>query len=439
MSKSKVIPQNHFAKSKIIGKATLKIGVAKGKSLVKRKFLSPSKKEQEKKENNEKIAEIIMEALGEIKGVSVKIAQQISLNLTFLPQEFITKMERSFNQIPPLNRAIIRKVIKSELNGYPHELFSSFDSEVFAAASLGQVHQATLDDACVVVKIQYPGIEASITNDMKVMRFVLQKATQSKQINHLVSEISERLYEEIDYELEASNQAFFASHLQNPHIIIPKVYRKYSTSRVITTQKLDGLILRDFLATHPSQEERNHYANLLFQSFFDSLYSLYAIHADPNPGNYLFMEDKKLGMIDFGCIKRVDKKFLNLYSKLHLALIERKDEAMIMEFYYQLGMIDKDEGEKMKAFYYKVLYPLDSLYIEPFIEGEFDFKKHHDFSSRGFKALMQIQKGNGYEMDKLNQEFIFLDRTLLGLYAIFEKLGAVVDTSYAVRLMRSEI
>ena len=436
---SKTIPQNHFAKSKVIGKATLKIGVAKGKSLVKRKFLSPSKKEQEKKENNEKIAEIIMEALGEIKGVSVKIAQQIGLNLTFLPQEFITKLEQSFNQIPPLNRAVVRKVIKSELNAYPHELFGSFDSEVFAAASLGQVHQATLDDVCVVVKIQYPGIEASIKNDMSVMRFVLQKATKSKEINHLVSEIADRLYEEIDYELESNNQSYFASHLQNPHIVIPKVYKKYSTSKVITTQKLNGLILKDFLATNPTQEERNHYANLLFQSFFDSLYHLHAIHADPNPGNYLFMESGKLGMIDFGCIKRVDEKFLRLYSKLHLALIERKDEAMIMEFYYQLGMIEKDEHKKMKEFYYKVLYPLDSLYIEPFVSGEFDFKKHHDFSKKGFEALMSIQKDNGYEMDELNQEFIFLDRTLLGLYAIFEKLGAVVDTNYAIELMRREI
>ncbi|MEA2027968.1 MAG: AarF/ABC1/UbiB kinase family protein [Campylobacterota bacterium] len=433
------IPKNHFAKSKVIGKATLKIGIAKSKSLVKRKFLSSSKKEQEKKENNEKIAEIIMEALGEIKGVSVKIAQQIGLNLTFLPEEFITKLEQSFNQIPPLNRAVVRKVIKSEFNAYPHELFNSFDSEVFAAASLGQVHQATLDDECVVVKIQYPSIEDSIKNDMKVMRFVLQKASKSKQIDHLVSEIADRLYEEIDYELEANNQNYFASHLHNPSIIIPKVYKKYSSSKVLTSQKLEGIILRDFLASNPTQKERNYYANLLFQSFFDSLYSLHTIHADPNPGNYLFMADGKLGMIDFGCIKRVDKEFLTLYSKLHLALVGRKDEAMIMEFYYQLGMIEQDESETMKEFYYKVLYPLDSLYIEPFIEGKFDFKKHHDFSKRGFEALMSIQKDNGYEMDKLNQEFIFLDRTLLGLYAIFEKLGAVVDTSYAIELMRREI
>jgi len=434
---SSEIPKNKLQKSKVVGKATLKIGLSKGASIVKRSFLSSSKKEQEQKESNEKIAQIIIEALGELKGVSVKIAQQIGLNLTFLPDEVIAKLERSFNQIPPLNKAVVRKVLKSEFDCYPNELFNSFDMHVFAAASLGQVHCARIEGEAVAVKIQYPGIEQSIQNDIAVLKFILQKAAKSKHIDHLVDEIANRLMEEIDYEHEAANLLLFKKHLNIPSIIIPKLYAEQSTKKVITTQKLEGLILNDFLALSPSQEERNHYANLLFQSFFKSLYELKRVHADPNPGNYIFMENGKLGMIDFGCIKCVDEAFLKLYSKLHLAIISREDEGVIVDLYTQLGMIEPSTQEQMHDFYTKALKPLDTLYIEPFTQDHFDFKQHKDFSKRGFEALIEIQKYNARSIHKLNQEFIFLDRTLLGFYAIFEKLGAVVDTTYAKKWMEA--
>jgi len=429
------IPHNKLQKSKVIGKATLKIGLSKGTSILKRRFLSKKNKKQEKIDNNEKIAGIIMEALGELKGVSVKIAQQIGLNLTFLPPEFLAKLEQSFNQIPPLNRAVVRKVFKREFDCTPTELYESFESEVFAAASLGQVHRASIDKEQVVVKVQYPAIDKSIQSDIAIMHFMLKKVAKSEQISHLIDEVSDRLYEEIDYENEAKNMEYFRKNLNIKNIIIPKHYPKHSTQRVLTTQMLNGVILQDYLANNPSQKQRNHYANLLFESFFKSLYELRCIHADPNPGNYLFMDEGKLGMIDFGCVKRIDTDFLRLYSKLHLALIEGRDEEYIIRLYTKLGMIEEGSKAQMQKFYREIIHPLDSLYIEPFIQDSFDFSLHHDFSKRGFEAVMEVQKKQSNSIDKLNQEFIFLDRTLLGLYAIFEKLGAVVDTRYAKEWM----
>ncbi|MFK5975681.1 MAG: AarF/ABC1/UbiB kinase family protein [Sulfurovum sp.] len=433
---SDTIPYTKIQKSKVIGKATLKMGLHTSKSMIKRAFLKPEQKQKAKAENSEKLAEIMMDALGELKGVSVKIAQQIGLNLTFLPTEYIEKLENSFNKIPPLNRAVVRKVIKQEFGFYPNQLFTIFDGEVFAGASLGQVHLAQIYDETVVVKIQYPAIEKSIKSDMQIVKFMLVRVAKSKEIEHLIGEISDRLFEEIDYIQEAKNSNFFRDNLNIKDIIIPKVYNEFSTKKVITSEKIEGVILRDFLATNPSQKLKNHYGNLLFQSFFKSLYRLHKIHADPNPGNYLFCADNKLAMIDFGCVKSIDSQFLKLYSSLHIALIEQKNEEEIIEWYVKLGMIERDTLPKMSAFYKDIINPLDSLYIEPFIEDIFDFKSHKDFSKRGFEAIFEIQKKQINSIDKLNQEFIFLDRTLLGLYAIFEKLGAVIDTSYAKDLMR---
>ncbi len=431
-----IIVSSKFQKFKVIGKAGIKSGYIKGKSTVKKAFLSKEKENDETSNSNQEIAKVIVEALGELKGVSVKIAQLLALNLNFLPKEYIDELEKSFNKVPPLNKALIIKVIKKELKDYPNMIFDTFDLDVFASASLGQVHLAKLHREKVVVKVQYPNMKQSILNDIDILKYFLQKVAKSKEINHLLDEIKDRLLEEIDYEREAYYYEYFRKNLKIDNIIIPKVYKNFTTKRVLTSQKIDGVILKEFLKSNPSQSTRDRYAQMLFNSFFYSLYNLGVIHADPNPGNYLFCKDEKLAIIDFGCVKKIDNEFLNFYSKLHLALIKREDEDEIINMYEEIGMIDKTNIKDMRKFYINTLKPLDSLYIEPFEVDIFDFATHKDFSKRGFEAILQIQKKQINSLDKLNQEFIFLDRTLLGLYAIFEKLQAKVDTSYAKKLMQ---
>jgi predicted unusual protein kinase regulating ubiquinone biosynthesis (AarF/ABC1/UbiB family) len=423
----KALPTGRISRAKVVGKALLKIGVKKSKQ-----FITQSNKEQ----NHEEIADIIFDSLGELKGVSVKIAQQVALGMPFLPPAYLEKISKSFNAIPSINKALVRKIIKSELGANPQDAFESFKMEAFAAASLGQVHLASKEGKALAVKVQYPGIKKSIESDMSLIHFGLKRFAKGQNVDHIITEIEERLYEEVDYELEAENCTFFRENMKNENIIIPEVYPEVSSQKVLTTSFLEGLDFERYLATNPSQKEKNAYAQLIFDSFFYSLYHLKRIHADPNPGNFLFLEGGRLGLIDFGCVKQIDEAFLESYNALHLDLLANVSDDKLVTHYHNLGMIEQDSPEKMLHFYREVIKPLDRLYIEPLHGESYDFKEHNNFSKRGFEAVFEVQKKQYHSVHQVNEEYIFLDRTLLGYYALFEKMGAKITTTYVKNLMK---
>ncbi len=429
-------PSSKLSRGTVVGKALLKIGAAHGKGLVKRTLGSRSESNAHAEQTHEQIADIIFDALGELKGVSVKIAQQVALGMPFLSPVYLERIARSFNSIPPLNKALVRKIVKQELGRYPNELFEKFESDAFAAASLGQVHKALYKGDEVAVKMQYPGIRQSIGSDMSLIHFAIKRFAKGQNVDHIVSEIEGRLYEEIDYALEAENCTFFGSHRHNDAIVIPTVYGELSTEKILVTSLLRGLSFEEYLATDPAQEEKDAYAQLLFDSFFYTLYKHRRIHADPNPGNFLFMEGGKLGLIDFGCVKQVEDAFLEKYNRLHIDLVENRHDGVVIPQYIDLNMIARSDEASMEQFYTEVIKPLDTLYKEPLIGESYDFGTNSDFSKRGFEMIFKVQQKQFHSVHRLNEQFLFLNRTLLGYYAIFEKMGARIETGYVKGLMR---
>ena len=436
MSKDHTIPTTKIARSKVVGKAILKIGSVHAKERMKRAFLSLEQKKISKEETHEKTAKVVMESLGELKGVSIKIAQQVALGMPFLPQAYLDEMSKSFQAVPPINRALVRKVIKQELFKYPEKIFESFDSVPFGAASLGQVHYALYKREKIALKIQYPGIATSIQSDLSLLKFALSRFAKGKNIDHIILEIRERLLEEVDYLQEAENLDFFYHNLKHKDVVIPRLYEPLTTIHLLASSYIDGKSLDEFLASNPTQAEKNHYAQILFDIFFITLYQLKRVHADPNPGNFIFLEDGKLALIDFGCVKCVDDEFLESYNTLHLSLIDGLSDTLITEQYLALDMIDEADSEVMLSFYREVIKPLDRIYIEIFLEDSYCFKENNDFSRRGFETILEVQQKQTHSVHKMNQEYIFLDRTLLGYYALFEKMGAEIDTKFAKGLMR---
>ncbi len=432
----KKIPTSKRSRGVVAGKAMLKIGVVSSTGAVKRAFMSKENKEASKSDTHAQIAKVIIDSLGELKGVSVKIAQQVALGMPFLPQEYLDEISKSFNAIPPINKALIRKIIKQELGDYPQNVFESFESNAFGAASLGQVHRATKEAKALAVKVQYPGIATSIESDLSVINFGLKRFAKGQNVEHLMSEVEERLREEVDYELEAQNTKYYEENLNHELIVVPTVVEHLSTKSVLTSTFLEGKGFEDFLNSNPSQEVRNHYAQLIFDSFFMGLYQLKMVHADPNPGNFIFMADNMLGMIDFGCVKRVDTEFNQSFSKLHVLLMDKASDEEVAQQYADLEMIDQGEMSEMVAFYQSVIKPLDRIYIEIFEGEKYDFKENSDFSKRGFNTIMEVQKKQRHAVHKMNADYIFIDRTLLGYYNMFEKMEATIDTRFAQRLVR---
>jgi predicted unusual protein kinase regulating ubiquinone biosynthesis (AarF/ABC1/UbiB family) len=432
----KKIPTSKTSRGAVVGKAMFKIGVASSKGAVKRAFMSKENQETSKLNTNAEIAKVIIDSLGQLKGVSVKIAQQVALGLPFLPEEYLDEISKSFSSIPPINKALIRKIVKQELGDYPQNMFDTFENDAFAAASLGQVHKASHNKKRLAVKVQYPGIAKSIESDLSVIKFALSRFAKGQNVDHLMEEVEQHLTEEVDYYNEAKNTQFFAENLNHECIVVPSVIESLSTKTVLTSTFLEGEGFGVFLKAKPSQELRNHYAQLIFDSFFMGLYRLKMIHADPNPGNFIFMPENMLGLIDFGCVKKVDNTFIKEFSKLHVLLIDKATDEEVAEQYAEVDMIDRGDKAEMVAFYQATIKPLDRIYIEIFEGEKFDFKENSNFSLRGFNTIMEVQKKQRHAVHKMNADYIFIDRTLLGYYNMFEKMEATIDTRFAQSLIR---
>lgn len=256
------LPTSKLKRNGVITKTLLKVGVVHTKEKLKERFFSAYDGDK----RDEHIAKIVMESLGELKSVSVKIAQQIILVMPFLPKAYTDELSKTFHQVPPINRALMRKMIKQELGNYPEEAFDRFDPVPIGSASLGQVHQAYLGEEKVAIKVQYPGIAKTIHHDLSLVKSGIKRFAKGESIDPLMHEITVRLEEEVDYDKEAENLHFFHQAITHPSIHIPKLVPDYSTKRLLVTSFVKGKTFDAYLASSPSQESRNHYAQLLFHA-----------------------------------------------------------------------------------------------------------------------------------------------------------------------------
>jgi predicted unusual protein kinase regulating ubiquinone biosynthesis (AarF/ABC1/UbiB family) len=218
-------------------------------------------------ETNLRLALKTLHRLGYLRGAMVKVGQAAANFPGMLPREIAETLEKLHFEAPPMYYSLIREMLSNELKGDPAEVFASFEQEAFAAASLGQVHRATLKSGeKVAVKIQYPGIARTIDADFRnlaALLFPLRLGSGWESIQGSFEEIRSMLEQEVDYEREADNLRQVAALFQpEDGILVPRVYPEYSTKKVLTTAYLPGLHLKDFLATDPSQESRNAFGRL---------------------------------------------------------------------------------------------------------------------------------------------------------------------------------
>jgi predicted unusual protein kinase regulating ubiquinone biosynthesis (AarF/ABC1/UbiB family) len=316
-------------------------------------------------------------------------------------------------------------MIITELGGPPEELFASFNTKAFAAASLGQVHTATTHDGeTLAVKIQYPGISDTIDSDIRMIKGLVRPLQKSNIMLEGLKEIRARLVEETDYALEAENLNWFRKHLQINKVRIPKVYENLSTNKVLSMEKLPGVHLKDWLETDPSIDERNHFGGLIGKTFRRSFYELKILHADPNPGNYLFGDDGNLALLDFGCVKRFSEDFSTHFLSLMDAHI-RNSKTDVLAAYKAFGLLDDITAASAAQLYEDVLKPLGDWLLKAVHPEHFDFAKNKGYASEGICHFEKMMHHPGFQ--QTNTEFIFLDRTIFGLYSLYEQMGASVS------------
>jgi serine/threonine protein kinase len=313
-------------------------------------------------------------------------------------------------------------------------VFREFEEESFAAASLGQVHRAvTRDGEKVAVKIQYPAIRAAIENDFKLLRSAMLPGQVTGHVPAaLIDEIQRGILEETDYMREADNLEFFARGLRHlDYVSIPRVHRELSTDRVLTMSFIEGGSLADLLKQKPSREFRQTLTERICEMFETQLHHLKAIHADQHPGNYLFRPDGHIGLIDFGCIKKISLDIQKLRES-HRDRVWRWSEAAKRDF---LRMVF---GPGIPYARSRKILPIVEKWCDVFYPEDrnadivVDFAKDPKLEAK-FREV-QREMINRTLRDKLiNPEYAFITRADIGLRYLLREIGAKVNYSEIVR------
>ena len=271
-------------------------------------------------EDLRKAGERILATLGELKGAALKLGQALAMDPDALPEEARSVVAKLLSQAPQrMEFAQVVEVVRAELGKPPDELFATFEKDPLAAASLGQVHAATLHDGTeVVVQVQYPGVDKALESDLKNAGFLVQgfAMTGSKTLDGRAyyDELRASLMRELDYEQEAAQlEKYRDAAVKYPELVIPRTVTERSSKKVLTLTRLRGRQLLEFIEAREPEDERFRVARLLLFAIWGPFYYSRLVHADPHPGNFIVMADGRLGVLDFGATKLLSDRFASVY------------------------------------------------------------------------------------------------------------------------------
>jgi aarF domain-containing kinase len=310
-------------------------------------FQGAERRERELAEAHLRAAIKMLRTMGYLRGAATKLGQALANFPGIVPDQFVETLERLHFEAPPMHFALLREHVRDELGREPEEAFATFDPRAFAAASLGQVHRATLKSGeDVAVKIQYPAIGRSIRSDFRNLSALLLPLRLGRgwePMKAQLEEVRRVIEQETDYQREAEWQRRARSlfHEDDP-ILVPRVYDDLSTRRVLTMEYLEGLDFHAFLAGDPSQDLRDRFGGLIYQAQSRLHYAGRLLYADPHPGNYLFRADGRLGFLDFGCVRPYTDREWECSRLCDLA-IRRRGDDIVRALRAILGLAEGDE------------------------------------------------------------------------------------------------
>ncbi|WP_180126874.1 MULTISPECIES: AarF/ABC1/UbiB kinase family protein [unclassified Acinetobacter] len=353
----------------------------------------------------------IADTLGEMKGAVMKVGQIASQYKDIFPPEVAKAISKLQRQAPAMPFAEIKAQVEQELGKPLAQIFKSFEEQPFAAASIGQVHKAVLPNGQqVVVKVQYPGVEEACESDLKQVRLALRLMgvlkIDRKLQDKLFREIQDSLDNELNYEIEAQNldvaRAFHSA--LDDKIIIPQVYKDYSSRHILTL----SLELGDSIETAStwSQEIRNALGRRLFRAIGREIFFLKRFHCDPHPGNFAFREDGSVIVYDYGGVKTLSpeivshfKQLINAARKHDIPLMEQQLDAL-----HSLNELGKFPTELYEQWLEVLMRPLTTQY--DFAENS----AHHD----GVELIKPSLKY--WDVFKPSPDTLMVNRTVSGHY-----------------------
>ena len=418
------IPRNAVTRAARL--AALPVGYAGRAALGLGKRVGGQPAETVAAEMQSRTAAQLFATLGQLKGGAMKFGQALSIFEAAFPEdvagpyrEVLTKLQEN---APAMDAATAHDVLRAELGRTWRSMFASFEDDAAAAASIGQVHRAVWSDGRpVAVKIQYPGAGKALLSDLNQVTRVARVATSwipGIDIKPILEELKGRMVEELDYRLEAKAQeAFATAYEHDPHVRVPHVLA--FGQRVLVSEWLDGMPLSSIIVDG-TRRERDEAGQLYMEFLLSGPDRVGLLHADPHPGNFRLLADGRLGVVDFGAVKRLPHGLPSDMGRL-LTLAIDGDAASTLAGLREIGFVR--EGIDVDA--ERLLE-----YIEPFIAplrvDSFHFTRAW---MRGIFADLKDPRKPNYTVGlrlNLPSEYFLIHRVWLGGIGVLCQLDSTV-------------
>ena len=378
------------------------------------------------KVDREKHAAELRDALGGLKGPLMKVAQILATIPEALPREYAEELANLQTDAPSMGWLFVKRRMAAELGPDWQSKFANFEKTAAAAASLGQVHQATSHDgAALACKLQYPDMGNAVEGDLKQLKLILslyERYDNAISTGEIHQELADRLAEELDYRREAANMRLYGLMLADePGANVPTPVEDLSSDRLLTMSWINGTRLKSFIETTPDQGQRNAVAVNMFRTWYVPFYYYGVIHGDPHPGNYTIADDGSVNLLDYGCIRLFRPSFVCGVIDLYKALRDGNNDLAI-QAYQNWGFANLDQDA------INVLNIWAKFIYTPLLEDKARPIHEMRSGSHGREVAMKVYE----ELKRIGgvqppREFVLMDRAAIGLGSVFMHLQAEVN------------
>ena len=418
---AKRLPISSMARTTLSAGLLLRLGINTSQSLMSDLF-SVKRPNLKSALISKKNVTATVDTLKNLRGAAMKFGQLLSLDETVILSPdlavIFAQLQSSGYSMTPSQ---LKKVLNHNWGDDWLKHFKYFDVRPFAAASIGQVHKATLKSGEVVaIKVQFPGVKQSIDSDLATLKFIMKTSgmlPENFPLEHYLSQCGDLLKRETNYELEAENINLFSGFLNGSKVIhVPKVYNKLSTDQTLTMSFLEGRELSNIMEF--DQSARDEISLNLIELLFNEIFNFKMVQTDPNLANFLLNRGgKSICILDFGACCRVSEDTHRLYKEL-LSVALSLDLNCIKSFLQEKNFIPQETSMAGTKFLENII----SVTINELSKDEtFDFQK-----SKVFQLIVQENLNLYFDLmpsSVLGSDFIFIQRKIFGLILFFRSIG----------------
>jgi predicted unusual protein kinase regulating ubiquinone biosynthesis (AarF/ABC1/UbiB family) len=384
---------------------------------------------------HEELATRLAEVLGEMKGAAMKLGQLLSFVDLDLPPDVRSTYHEALAKLrdnaPPMDPEVIARVIRDDFGAPPEAVFAAWDPEPLAAASIGQVHAATLDDGReVVVKVQYPGVAEAVRADLRNAETFTPLArvlSPNLEVEPLVEELRERIEDELDYVREAQYQRAFATrYADHPFIHVPDIVGEFCRKRVLVTERIRGRRFDEVVAAG-TPEEKQRVGEIIFRYAFGSIGRFRLFNGDPHPGNYLIEDTDdpdttRVAFLDYGSVKLFTRERYRQMRAVDDAVVHDDRQAFLA------GMRTSGFLPATARIDENLVYEWFRLFTRPVLADQ-PFCFTPEFAAEVLRTTTDPRSRFGDVLRRLNlpPDYLLLNRIQWGLNSVLGRLGACND------------